>query len=293
VLRRFVLIFHSAALGDSILTWPMVLTLARLRPQQRVVVVAPGEKAQLAADVLGVEADDVEAWSALFGEGAVLPEAKARRLRQAAEVFTFLAEPDDAWSQNVRRLGGDALKLHHLNAKPQGVHAADHLIRQLPTDADRQGGASVLSHLKTRGLGRPLPAAGPVLIHPGSGSPTKNWPAQRFAHVAAELRKAGRTTTFVRGEVERERMAEEDVEQLAHATDAEASPKTLAELHALLRTATGYVGNDTGPTHLAAALGLPTAAVFVATDPALWRPLGPKVSVFDADADPAAVAASL
>jgi ADP-heptose:LPS heptosyltransferase len=54
----------------------------------------------------------------------------------------------------------------------------------------------------------------------------------------------------------------------------------LAELRAQLAAeATAYLGADTGVTHLAAALGIPTEALFVTTDPAIWRPLGPAVRV--------------
>jgi hypothetical protein len=53
----------------------------------------------------------------------------------------------------------------------------------------------------------------------------------------------------------------------------------LSRLAALLVECSGYVGNDSGVSHLAAALGVPTAAVFGPTDPAVWAPVGPKVSV--------------
>ena len=44
-----------------------------------------------------------------------------------------------------------------------------------------------------------------------------------------------------------------------------------------LTGAGGYVGHDSGPTHLAAMIGLPTLALFGPTDPAIWSPLGPRV----------------
>ncbi len=53
----------------------------------------------------------------------------------------------------------------------------------------------------------------------------------------------------------------------------------LAEAGAVLSECALYVGNDSGITHLAAGLGVPTVAVFGPTDPAVWRPLGPRVRV--------------
>jgi ADP-heptose:LPS heptosyltransferase len=47
-------------------------------------------------------------------------------------------------------------------------------------------------------------------------------------------------------------------------------------------SAAAFIGNDAGMTHLAAFLGIPTIAIFTATDPATWRPIGDKVSIIDA-----------
>jgi len=52
------------------------------------------------------------------------------------------------------------------------------------------------------------------------------------------------------------------------------------ELVSLLSSSNVYIGNDSGPTHLAALMGLPTMAVFGPTDPAVWSPWGERVRVF-------------
>ena len=67
--RRNVLIFHSGALGDFILTWPLALALGRLFPQSRIYYVTHGQKGALAEKVLRVESVDAEAgWHPLFAE---------------------------------------------------------------------------------------------------------------------------------------------------------------------------------------------------------------------------------
>jgi ADP-heptose:LPS heptosyltransferase len=65
----------------------------------------------------------------------------------------------------------------------------------------------------------------------------------------------------------------------AVAEDAVARDWPLAELAALLSLVRATVGNDSGPTHLAAVVGCPTVAVFGPTDPMLWAPVGPHVRV--------------
>lgn len=52
-------------------------------------------------------------------------------------------------------------------------------------------------------------------------------------------------------------------------------PASLFDLAELVRSASLYIGHDTGPTHLAAQLGVPTLALFGPTDASIWRPVGP------------------
>src|ERR1700678_801872 len=61
MLRRNVLIFHSGALGDFVLSWPLALALGRLYPQSRIIYVAPASKGKLAERVLRIESVDGEA----------------------------------------------------------------------------------------------------------------------------------------------------------------------------------------------------------------------------------------
>lgn len=56
-------------------------------------------------------------------------------------------------------------------------------------------------------------------------------------------------------------------------------PKTYVELAELLTRARTYIGNDSGPTHLAGIMGMATVALFGPTDPRVWKPLGPDVRV--------------
>jgi heptosyltransferase-2 len=109
-----------------------------------------------------------------------------------------------------------------------------------------------------------------VAVHPGSGSPAKNWPADRFARVASAL-AAGAPWLLVHGPAE-EGWAAPDGVVLAREWP-------LRVLGAALGRAGLFLGNDSGASHLAAAAGAPTLAVFGPTDPALWAPVGRAVSV--------------
>ncbi len=99
-------------------------------------------------------------------------------------------------------------------------------------------------------------------IHPFSGGTKKNWPIEKFREVAARLDMPVKWT------------AGPD-EKLEHAVRFH----DLYELACWLSTARVYLGNDSGISHLAAAVGTPVVAIFLTTDPTIWAPRGPRVTV--------------
>ncbi len=110
-----------------------------------------------------------------------------------------------------------------------------------------------------------------AILNPGAGWGAKRWPAERYAHVAGKLAGAGVRSIVNYGPGE---------ESLAHEVEAASAGATMAmkcsitELIALTRRARLFVGGDTGPMHLAAALGVPVVAIFGPTDPARNGPYG-------------------
>ncbi|MEM8495997.1 MAG: glycosyltransferase family 9 protein, partial [Planctomycetota bacterium] len=259
MLRRYVLIFHAGGLGDFLLTWPIAMALARLRAQQRIVYVTHGAKGQLAERVIGAEWDDAERWGGAFG--GELSEELAKRVDMTAEAFTF-----GAAGALEKTLADRGVAVTTLPNRPAGKHMtetyADALDEPILADGVRQSIARIRNH----GLQTTRPKQGPILLHTGSGGTDKCWPVERWAELAGMLKNA----ELICGEAEADRGVVPD--------NATVLP-TLDVLHEKLRTATAYVGHDTGPTHLAAALGLPTLALFGPTNPAHWSPLGPSVKV--------------
>ena len=113
-----------------------------------------------------------------------------------------------------------------------------------------------------------------VLIHPGSGSPAKNWPA---AQLAETIRALAQPVRLIVGEADAAAAhAVEDRlgEPMPHLTNV-----PLAELAARLAGCHAYVGNDSGVSHLAGLCGARTIVLFGPTSPAVWRPIGPRVQV--------------
>lgn len=126
-------------------------------------------------------------------------------------------------------------------------------------------------------------------IHPGSGGLKKNWPLAGFAAVADGLIRLRKHVVIILGP------AEEEGPILSHFKNVDvhiARGFSLQSLAALLRRCGGYIGNDSGITHLAAALGIPTLALFVCTDPQRWGPVGNRVRVLCSNADGADIGVS-
>jgi heptosyltransferase III len=131
------------------------------------------------------------------------------------------------------------------------THAADYFAAQV--------GCSIpaIPH-----IGCPRSEGGFAGIHPFSGSPKKCWPLERYQELARCLTLPVRWCAG----------PEERLPDAVRIDD-------LYELACWLATARLYIGNDSGITHLAAAVGTPVVALFGPTDPRIWAPRGPNVRV--------------
>lgn len=143
------------------------------------------------------------------------------------------------------------VQFHDALPKEPGIHAIDFYMRQVG-GAD---GAVPRIRCARRKVGF-------TAIHPFSGSARKNWPLENFRALARSLPWP---VCFTAG----------PEEELAGAVRFE----NLYDLACWLSEARLYVGNDSGITHLAAAVGTPVLAIFGPTDPAIWAPRGSKVHV--------------
>lgn len=127
--------------------------------------------------------------------------------------------------------------------------------------------------LRDSGLARGLEPGRYLCVHPGARAADRRWPVEHFAAVADALHDACGLPIVVTGsEHEREPSAALRARMRAPAIDA-AAPISIGALAALLADARLLVSNDTGVSHLACALRVPSVIVFSASDPARWAPL--------------------
>jgi len=190
----------------------------------------------------------------------------------SAEIITLSMKPPDDGKRHVaefyvQQFAGQS----SLPAEQAKVAMSDVLIRV--TEADRDCGVELLDQAEID-LSRKL-----VVIHPGSGGQRKCWHLENFVSLAQGLRESGLEVLFLLGPAEMERLRPAEEARLYVAARC-VGHLSLAQVVGLLSGADAFVGNDSGVTHLAAGMGLRTFAMFGPTDPALYRPIGPAVTVF-------------
>jgi heptosyltransferase III len=164
--------------------------------------------------------------------------------------------------EEVARLGLPFTFFPALPPDGAGVHATDFYLEQVRTLGPCQSDG--IPHIACD-ISREAPCEAFAAIHPFSGSPRKNWPLDNFRQLARQL-EAEMTVRWCAGP------EDPPLEGAVRIDD-------LYELARWLARARIYVGNDSGITHLAAAVGTPVLALFGPTDPAVWAPRGPHVQV--------------
>jgi len=276
---RNVLIFHAGALGDFVQAWPLGLALGRLYPQSRVIYVTQRQKGLLAEKALRLEFANVESgWHHLFGDATRLPEICRSKLASAHSIFSFIAKPGDGWMNAVASIAP------HAQVTGISTGAWHQILESMNTLPAVQAAMSqILASIADRGIGLSRPTeTGPIAIHPGSGSPDKCWPIDSFLALIDRLHAAGHRCRILLGEVELERWSAEQIHRLQSAEET-VHPATYVDLLRELSGCSAFVGNDSGPGHLAGIIGLPSVILFGPTDPAIWKPMGPRVRAFRAD----------
>jgi heptosyltransferase-2 len=261
-------VVQPGALGDTVLTLPALEMAWVAGPFAEVTLVgsAWAERLQpLVRTPLKTARFDSATLTPMFGPDPADPQGL---FTGAERVIIYGADEDDRFVRNVRRLCGGHLDWWP-SAPPRGVHAAAHLAQPLLGETPEQPPAPKLLPPVDALQG---PGPGAVLaVHPGSGGRRKCWPAEQFARLA---RRVGQSVLLVEGPADAEPCAAFRKALGDAVAIHEARGLSLPEVAWALLLCDAFVGNDSGVSHFAAALGVPTVAVFGPTDPAMWGPVG-------------------
>jgi heptosyltransferase-3 len=173
-------------------------------------------------------------------------------LRSFDEIVSWYGSNREEFRVLMDQLGVPIRFLDALPPSGEKMHAADFFLQQ----------AGCTGIAVPRIPTRPAPRGDFAVIHPFSGGVRKNWSLERYRELARRLAMPVRWCAG----------SEEKLEDAVRIDN-------LYELACWLATARVYIGNDSGITHLAAAVGIPVVAIFGPTDPAVWAPRGDRARV--------------
>ncbi|MGY1707493.1 glycosyltransferase family 9 protein [Geodermatophilus sp. SYSU D00697] len=311
--RRVALVRLRVGLGDLLCSLPALRRLRAARPDLEVTLVTWPEMAPVVAR-MGDAVDELLPFPGVDGvpdhpPGRVpdpdgwapfLAEAALRRFDLALQAYGDRPAANRVTaSLGARLVGGfaptgwspppgtEALHLRY----PVDLHEAERHLRLVEHLGLPAGGAPEMTFpitaddeaeaAATRAASGLVPGRY-VVLHPGASSPTRRWPAERYAEVGDALAADGAAVVVTGGPAEREVGAAVVAAMRAPAVDLTGAT-SLGGLAALLRDSALLVGNDTGSAHLAAAVGARTVTVFLPGDPVRWAHRGPRHRAVVAD----------
>jgi heptosyltransferase-3 len=272
------LVYHAGALGDFVAALPALAAWRRQSARTaRLVLLGRPAHAALAA---GVVDDAWDAGSARFASlfaGRPSPDVRAL-LADVGSALVFAP----AGAGIVRGLESAGVHdiVRHDPFPRERVHVVDYHLSLFPdlalTPAERVPHVVVGAGGATAAREASSPAR-PIVIHPGSGSLSKNWPLDRFIELARHLSGFG-PIAYVLGPAEEESGTAMVIDGPISAVRVWRN-LPLSELADRLAGARLFAGNDSGVAHLAAAVGCPVVVLFGASDPAVWAPRGRSVTI--------------
>jgi ADP-heptose:LPS heptosyltransferase len=288
-LVRRVLLVRLRSIGDTVLMTPCLTAIKEFCPQAQITAVMEPLAAPLIEDHPLVD-ELLVVESSLRSRARVVAQLRRNRFDVAfnlhggttatmmialsgARHTVGFAGHRQSWLLSIRAPGPDVIlgreTIHSVEQQLTLLHWAG-----VPYPSERPRLAlsvsddtrtAVEARLKAIGLGAF------AAIAPGAAVESKRWPAARFADVVDHLAEFWKLPSVVIGGPGQEAVAHE-VADRANSRPPVVTGLDLKELMALLAAARLYIGNDSGPTHIAAAFDRPMVVVFGSSDQTVWRP---------------------
>jgi ADP-heptose:LPS heptosyltransferase len=280
-----ILVIRGGAIGDFILTLPALAALRGQFPQAHLEVLGYPHIAQLALAgglVDRVQSIEAGALAGFFARDGELVENLVDYFSEFDLIVSYLYDPDRIFEGNVGLCtGAQFIVGPHRAEDGTRLHATRVYLKPLERLAIFDADPIPRLALSPRSplMNVQPPAKDLLAVHPGSGSERKNWPEAKWAELLQELMSTtNHDLLLVGGEAEGERLRRLAA-GLPPARGRVAQSLPLAELAHLLAGCRGFVGHDSGISHLAAAVGLPGLVLWGDTAEEVWRPPSQKVIV--------------
>ena len=270
-----ILVIRGGAIGDFILTLPVLSALRAQFPAARLELMGYPHVAQLALAtglVTEIRSIEARAMASFFTERGELNTELSSYFARFAVIVSFLYDPDDVFKDNIAKCGGAQFVVaQHRPDEAKKLHATEVFLQGLERlaifDADPVPRLDLPVTPETM-----LPAGRWLAVHPGSGGEHKNWPEGHWTDLLTQLVA---TTHFnvllVGGEAEGGRLKRLEV-ALPHSRAKVLQSAPLTDVARRIKQCVAFVGHDSGITHLAAAVGLPGLVLWGDTVEEVWRP---------------------
>ncbi len=288
-----VIIIHPGTLGDVLLALKAIRSIRDRLPGHECILLARGEIGRLLMEY-GVIDRVIALEGPVFSE---LLEEYPRRKPEITDIFSrcthavaWVHDSGGRLSENLQRVGIS----HRCVVSPhahslQALHQSDRFCETLELGMSDTSGKAFLPPGRPQADEPLLKISIPsfqtkqskpvIMIHPGSGSRHKCLSPERLSLIIKRLAGGDdRTVLICQGPADEERVTalKPYLDQVSYKILKDVD---LSEMARVLRQTDVFLGHDSGITHLAAALGVPTVALFGPTDPQRWSPKGDHVEV--------------
>lgn len=291
-----ILFIRGGAIGDFILTLPAIQLVREQLPDAEVEVLGypPVTRLAQAANLAhGARSIEYGPLSSFFIPNGLLAPELMDYFKSFSVIFSYLYDPDGYFEANLQRCEINTLFKgpHRIDESLAGQSAAAQLAKPLESlalyldqpfvtlsfdEASRQAADAFFAKTGADSESQW------IAIHPGSGSPRKNWSFEGWIEVATRLHAENPRRRFLitSGEAE-DRVITEFLALLeaAGVPHTHAGHLSLPELGTILQRCEAYLGHDSGISHLATACGIPAVLLFGPTNPKIWAPQNPDVSI--------------
>ena len=297
--KQRILIMHQGAIGDLILSLPSLYSLRKKYSEAHFEVMGYPYILSLiykrfyADAIVSVDRAGV---AALYNDDGCLNEELLRYLCQFKKAFIFGGNTQEVVIKNIQQIKGGP-EVYPIKTFPGStdMHVTDFQLSQLGMLGFDNQHIPPKVYLRTEDISQAQQLLhqqqvdmknNPIVaVHTGSGSKDKNWPLENYVSLLKSLyQKCRGTVLVVEGPAEKNTTADlsEALDGIAYIT---LQSLALPLLAAVLSRCDLFIGNDSGITHLAAALGVPTIALFGPTEPRVWGPRGSRVYIVRGDLD--------
>lgn len=276
--RGKILVIRGGAIGDFILTLPAISALRQQFPEAFLEILGYPHIARLALAgrlVDRVQSIEARALAGFFARNGELEADLADYFSEFDLIVSYLYDPDRIFQSNVGRCtAAQFIAGPHRPGKSDRLHASRVFLKPLERLAIFDADA-----VPRLDLPKQISPLNQLALHPGSGSEEKNWPENKWSELLQYLIDH---TTFnlllIGGEAEIGRL-QRLVAALPPSRIRVAQNLPLPELANLLCECSGFIGHDSGISHLAAAAGLPAILLWGETDQQIWSPPGDRITL--------------